>query len=52
MKKRVTSIYVRVTDSKKLRIKNKADKCGLTISAYLRKRALRYSPKEREGTAK
>ena len=27
------------------RIKNKADKCGLTISEYLRKRALGYSPK-------
>lgn len=45
MKERVNSIYVRVTKKEKIRIKNKADKCGLTISEYLRKRALGYSPK-------
>lgn len=45
MKERVNSIYVRVTEKEKIRIKNKADKCGLTISEYLRKRALGYSPK-------
>jgi len=45
MKERVNSIYVRVTEKEKQRIKNKADKCGLTISEYLRKRALGYSPK-------
>ena len=45
MKERIKSIYVRVTEKEKQRIKNKADKCGLTISEYLRKRALGYSPK-------
>ena len=45
MKERINSIYVRVTEKEKIRIKNKADKCGLTISEYLRKRALGYSPK-------
>ncbi len=45
MKERAYSIYVRVTEKEKIRIKNKADKCGLTISEYLRKRALGYSPK-------
>ena len=45
MKERINSIYVRVTENEKQRIKNKADKCGLTISEYLRKRALGYSPK-------
>ena len=45
MKERINSIYVRVTEKEKQRIKNKADKCGLTISEYLRKRALGYSPK-------
>ena len=45
MKERVNSIYVRVTEKEKESIKNKADKCGLTISEYLRKRALGYSPK-------
>ena len=45
MKDRANSIYVRVTEKEKIRIKNKADKCGLTISEYLRKRALGYSPK-------
>ena len=29
----------------KLRIENKAKKCGLSVSEYLRKRALGYSPK-------
>ena len=45
MKERANSIYVRVTEKEKIRIKNKADKCGLTLSEYLRKRALGYSPK-------
>ena len=45
MKERINSIYVRVTEKEKIRIKNKAEKCGLTISEYLRKRALGYSPK-------
>ena len=45
MKERANSIYVRVTEKEKIRIKNKADKCGLTISEYIRKRALGYSPK-------
>ena len=45
MQERINSIYVRVTEKEKKRIKNKADKCGLTISEYLRKRALGYSPK-------
>ena len=45
MKERANSIYMRVTEKEKIRIKNKADKCGLTISEYLRKRALGYSPK-------
>ena len=45
MKERINSINVRVTEKEKQRIKNKADKCGLTISEYLRKRALGYSPK-------
>ena len=45
MNERANSIYVRVTEKEKIRIKNKADKCGLTISEYLRKRALGYSPK-------
>ena len=45
MKERINSIYVRVTAKEKIRIKNKAEKCGLTISEYLRKRALGYSPK-------
>ena len=45
MKERANSIYVRVTEKEKIRIKNKADKCGLTLSEYIRKRALGYSPK-------
>lgn len=45
MNERANSIYVRVTEKEKIRIKNKAYKCGLTVSEYLRKRALGYSPK-------
>ena len=45
MKERINSIYVRVTEKEKIRIKNKADQCGLSISEYLSKRALGYSPK-------
>ena len=45
MNKRTTAIYVRVTEKEKSRIKQKADKCGLSQSKYLRKRALGYSPK-------
>ncbi len=45
MNKRTTAIYVRVTEKEKSRIKQKADKCGLSQSEYLRKRALGYSPK-------
>ena len=45
MNKRTIAIYVRVTEKEKSRIKQKADKCGLSQSEYLRKRALGYSPK-------
>ena len=45
MKEKLKSIYVRVTEKEKKRIKSKADKCGLPISEYVRKRALGYSPK-------
>lgn len=45
MNERANSIYVRVTEKEKIRIKQKADKCGLSQSEYLRKRALGYSPK-------
>ncbi len=45
MNERTTAIYVRVTEKEKSLIKQKADKCGLSQSEYLRKRALGYSPK-------
>lgn len=45
MNERTTAIYVRVTEKEKSRIKQKADKCGLSQSEYLRKRALGYLPK-------
>ena len=45
MKEKKDSIYVRVTEKEKIRIENKAKKCGLSVSEYLRKRALGYSPK-------
>ena len=45
MKEKLKSVYVRVTEKEKIRIQNKAKKCGLSVSEYLRKRALGYSPK-------
>jgi len=45
LKEKTNSIYVRVTEKEKGRIQNKAKKCGLSVSEYLRKRALGYSPK-------
>ena len=44
MKEKKDSIYVRVTEKEKIRIENKAKRCGLSVSEYLRKRALGYSP--------
>ena len=45
MKKRKAQLKTRVTEKEKLRIENKAKKCGLSVSEYVRKRALEYSPK-------
>ena len=45
MKERANSIYERVTEKEKIRIENKAKKCGLSVSEYFRKRAMGYSPK-------
>lgn len=36
---------MRATEKEKVRIENKAKKCGLSVSEYLRKRALGYAPK-------
>lgn len=45
MNKRDKSIYVRVTQYEHISIHRKADKCGLSLSEYLRKLALGYTPK-------
>ena len=45
MKERKVQLKFRVTEKEKIRIENKAKKCGLSVSEYLRKRALGYSPK-------
>ena len=45
MKERKAQLKTRVTEKEKLSIENKAKKCGLSVSEYLRKRALGYSPK-------
>ena len=45
LKEKTNSIYVQVTEKEKARIQNKAKKCGLSVSEYLRERALGYSPK-------
>ena len=45
MKERKSQLKMRATEKEKIRIENKAKKCGLSVSEYLRKRALGYSPK-------
>ena len=45
MKERKAQLKTRVAEKEKLRIENKAKKCGLSVSEYLRKRALEYAPK-------
>ena len=45
LKDRKVQLKTRATEKEKLRIENKAKKCGLSVSEYLRKRALGYSPK-------
>lgn len=45
MRKRTQGINVRVTAAEKCKIERSAAGCGLTVSEYLRRRALGYSPK-------
>ena len=45
MKERKYQLKMRATEKEKVHIQNKAKKCGLSVSEYLRKRALGYSPK-------
>ena len=45
LKERKAQLKTRVTEKEKLCIENKAKKCGLSVSEYLRKRALGYAPK-------
>ena len=45
LKERKVQLKMRATEKEKVRIENKAKKCGLSVSEYIRKRALEYSPK-------
>lgn len=45
MRKREAGINVRVTPAEKRRIEQRASHTGLTLSEYLRRRALGYAPK-------
>lgn len=44
--KRNKSIYVRVTQKEKQKINAKANRCGLSLSEYIRQVCLGYEPKE------
>lgn len=44
MRTRSVGINVRVTPAEKQQIETAARRCGLTLSEYLRKRALGYAP--------
>ena len=45
-KKEPPRVAVRLTKSEKNKIEAAAAKCGLTVSEYMRQRALGYEPKE------
>ena len=45
MRTRSVGINVRVTPTEKKRILKAASRCGLTLSEYLRQRALGYTPR-------
>lgn len=45
MTNRSTSIFTRVTPQEKKHIEVNAEKCGISVSEYLRQRALGYSPR-------
>ena len=44
MRNRTVGINVRVTPAEKRRMASAARRCGLTLSEYLRQRALGYTP--------
>ena len=44
MRNRTVGINVRVTPAEKNRMESAAQRCGLTLSEYLRQRALGYTP--------
>ncbi len=45
-KKEPPRVAVRLTESEKKKIEAAAAKCGLSVSEYMRQRALGYEPKE------
>jgi len=45
MTEKIKSIFVRVTPQEKIRIDHSAKSCGLSLSEYLRKRALGFKLK-------
>lgn len=45
MRTRSVGLNVRVSPAEKIRIQTVAGRCGLTLSEYLRQRALRYEPR-------
>ena len=46
MKNRNRIINTRVTSSEKAQIVRRAQKCGLSVSEYLRQRGMGYAPRE------
>ena len=46
MKERTKNIYTRVTPAEKQKIERTANKCGLSLSEYIRQRCLGYAPRE------
>ena len=51
MTEKSKSIYFRITPQEKAKIESIAKKCGLSVSEYLRKRALGFAPNDVQSSA-
>lgn len=45
MKLRIKNLFIRVSEKEKNLIERNAERCGLSVSEYLRQRALGYMPR-------
>ena len=46
MENRTTRLYTRVTPAERKKVRSLAKRCGLSVSEYIRQRALGFAPRE------